>query len=334
MQPFPRGPGFSATKQWSLSPCTHRGKRLLIMGLPGRGVRRWRLAIRTSHTAATPDLAFLSGRAVTEPQVFDGRARRRGIHSAQRTARPAAPAVLDLELAEHGVRHDLRRRSRGRGIRSRFLGGGARRRPRQRDRRSYPGDPVPARPEVRGAADGAEPAGVRLLGQRAARRAELGHRRDRLVRGEQRQRRPRAERADPPAAGALPAHHRGGAGRGGVLRLQPGAPVRAVRLPHALRHLPDRVRRHPEQGPSGRLPPHDSRRVPADVRRLVRLRGGLEPVRVGLHPVLQAGHEQDRHRLVVRDRAVPVLRVLEIVGAAVGTVVSPDKALEPARPAA
>ena len=30
---------------------------------------------------------------------------------------------------------------------------------------------------------------VRLLGQRAARRAELGHRRDRLVRGEQRQRR-------------------------------------------------------------------------------------------------------------------------------------------------
>ena len=58
----------------------------------------------------------------------------------------------------------------------------------------------------------------------------------------------------------------------------------------------------------GALSPHDSRRVPADVRRLVRLRGGLEPVRVGLHPVLQAGHEQGRHRPVVRARAVPVLR--------------------------
>ena len=56
-----------------------------------------------------------------------------------------------------------------------------------------------ARPAVRGAADGAEQAGVRLLGQRAARRAELGHGRHRLVRGQQRQRRVRAERADPPA---------------------------------------------------------------------------------------------------------------------------------------
>ena len=58
----------------------------------------------------------------------------------------------------------------------------------------------------------------------------------------------------------------------------------------------------------GALPPHDSRRVPADVRCLVRLRGRLEPVRGGLHPVFQAGREQDRHRLVVRARAVPVLR--------------------------
>ena len=165
-------------------------------------------------------------------------------------------------------------------VRSRLLGGGAGSRPGQRDRRHHPGDPVHARTQVRSAADGAEPAGVRLLGQRAARRAELGHGRDRLVRGEQRQRRLRAERADPHAAGALPAHHRGGAGRGGVLRLQPGARLRAVRLPHPRRHLPDRVRGHPEQGPSGRAPQHHSRRVPADVRRVVRVRGGLEPVRV------------------------------------------------------
>ena len=58
----------------------------------------------------------------------------------------------------------------------------------------------------------------------------------------------------------------------------------------------------------GALPPDVSRRVPAGVRRLVRLRGRVEPVRVGLHPLLQAGHEQGRDRLVVRDRAVPVLR--------------------------
>ena len=58
----------------------------------------------------------------------------------------------------------------------------------------------------------------------------------------------------------------------------------------------------------GALPPHDSRRVPADVRRLVRLRGRLEPLRVGLHPLLQAGHQQEGDRLVVRARAVPVLR--------------------------
>ena len=160
------------------------------------------------------------------------------------------------------------------------LGGGAGPHPGQRDRRHHPGDPVHARTEVRGAADGTEPAGVRLLGQRAARRAELGHGRDRLVRGEQRQRRLRAERPDPHAAGALPAHHRGGAGRGGVLRLQPGARLRAVRLPHPHRHLPDRGRRHPEQGPPGRAPQHHPRRVPADAGCVVRVRGGLEPVRV------------------------------------------------------
>ena len=307
MQPFPPGQCFSATKQWSLSPCVYRGKRPMIMGHPGGeradGDTRSGRHTQRRRRAWRP----CPGGQLRHPGLR-GRARRGGIHSAQRAARQADPAVLDLDLAEHGVRHDLRRRSRGRGIRPRFLGGRARPHPGQRDRRNHPGHPVPARPEVRGAADGAEPAGVRLLGQRAARRAELGHRRHRLVRGEQRQRRLRAERADPPAAGALPADHRGGAGRGGVLRLQPGAPVRAVRLPHPHRHLPDRVRRHPEQGPPGRLPPHDSRRVPADVRRLVRLRGGLEPVRVGLHPLLQAGHEQGRHRLVVRDRAVPVLR--------------------------
>src|SRR4249920_3679596 len=46
-----------------------------------------------------------------------------------------------------------------------------------------------ARALARRAADGAVPAGLRLLGERAAGRAELDHGRDRLVRRELRQRR-------------------------------------------------------------------------------------------------------------------------------------------------
>ena len=64
----------------------------------------------------------------------------------------------------------------------------------------YPRRAVRARPDARRAADGAVPARLRLLGQRAAGRAELGHRRHRLVRGQQRQRRARPEHADQPAA--------------------------------------------------------------------------------------------------------------------------------------
>ena len=177
-------------------------------------------------------------------QVFDGRARRGGIHSAQRTARPADPAVLDLDLAEHGVRHDLRRRARGRGVRPRLLGGRAGPRPRQRDRRRSPRGSCPLRGPKYGVPQmvlsrlgfgywgNALPAGLNSV------TAGIGWFAVNSVSGAL-----RAERADPPAAGALPAHHRGGAGRGRVLRPQPGARVRAVRLPGARRHLPDRVRR-------------------------------------------------------------------------------------------
>ena len=50
--------------------------------------------------------------------------------------------------------------------------------------------------------------------------------------------------------------------------------VRAVRVPGADRHLPDRGRGHPEQGPPRRAAHgSDSRRLPADVGRGVRLRG-------------------------------------------------------------
>ena len=86
---------------------------------------------------------------------------------------------------------------------------------------------------------------------------------------------------------------------------------------------------HPEQGPPGRGPPHHPRRVPADVRRVVRLRGRLEPVRVGLHPVLQAGHEQDARSPGGPGSALFLsCALLEIVGAAAGTVASAVKAFD------
>ena len=78
----------------------------------------------------------------------------------------------------------------------------------------------------------------------------------------------------------------------------------------------------------GAVAPHHPRRVPADVRCVVRLRGGVEPVRVGLHPVLQAGDKQDRDRLVVRARPVPVLRAARDRRRGAGTVASAVKAFD------
>ncbi len=130
----------------------------------------------------------------------------------------------------------------------------------------------------------------------------------RLVRGEQRERHARAEQPHPHARGALPADHRGGPDRGGVPRPQPDPRVRAVRLPGAGDHLPDRVRLDAVQGPPGRQALDDSRRLPDRARRDVRLRGGLEPLRLGLHALPQAGNQQAGHRPVGRPRPVPLLR--------------------------
>ena len=133
-------------------------------------------------------------------------------------------------------------------------------------------------------------------------------RRHRLVRGEQRQRRARAERAHPHARGALPADRGRAAARGGVPRPQPDPRLRAVRLPRARDHLHDRVGLDARQGAPGRAAQDHSRRVPDRARRDVRLRGGLEPLRLGLHALLQARHEQEGDRAVVRPRHAAVLR--------------------------
>ena len=79
-------------------------------------------------------------------------------------------------------------------------------------------------------------------------------------------------------------------------------------FPAARGHLPDRVGLDAEQGAPGRAAQDDSRRVPDRARRDVRLRGGLEPLRLGLHALLQARHEQAGDRLVVRPRRAAVLR--------------------------
>ena len=59
----------------------------------------------------------------------------------------------------------------------------------------HAGRPVDARALARGATDGAVPARLRVLGQRAPAGLNAGHRGDRLVRGEQRERHVRAEHA-------------------------------------------------------------------------------------------------------------------------------------------
>ena len=122
--------------------------------------------------------------------------------------------------------------------------------------------------------------------------------RHRLVRGQQRQRHVRAQHAHPDAQGAVPGDHRRGPGRDRVLRAQPRARLRAVRLPVARGGLRDRLGRHPAQVHFGRA----GRTVaalgglPAGDRRGVRLRGGLEPVRRRLRPVLPADTDKARSR--------------------------------------
>ena len=99
------------------------------------------------------------------------------------------------------------------------------------------------------------------------------------------------------------------AGRGRVLRPQPGARVRALRVPDPDDHLPDRRRGHPVQGaPRPGQPRRQHRRLPAHGGRVVRLRGRLESLRLRLHPLPAAVVEQARHRAVGRAWPVPVLR--------------------------
>ena len=77
-----------------------------------------------------------------------------------------------------------------------------------------------------------------------------------------------------------------------------------------------------EQGAPGRGAQDDPRRVPHRARRDVRLRGGLEPLRLGLHPLPQARHQQEGDRLWAGLGVFLSCVLLETVGAAAGTLPS------------
>ena len=84
-------------------------------------------------------------------------------------------------------------------------------------------------------------------------------------------------------------HHRRGPARHRVLRAQPRARLRAVRVPDPRGHLPRRRGDDPDQDRDrGRRwrQQRQPRRLPAHGRRDVRLRRRLEPVRGRLHPLL------------------------------------------------
>ena len=140
------------------------------------------------------------------------------------------------------------------GLRPELLVGRAGHPDRQRARRSHPGRAVRPRAAYGVPQMVLSRLGFGYWGNVLPAGLNVGHRRHRLVRGEQRQRRVRAQRAD--------RHCRCGSAWSSswwcrsarVLRPQPGARVRAVRLPGAGGHLRDRVGRDPDQG-AIRAPP-------------------------------------------------------------------------------
>ena len=138
-------------------------------------------------------------------------------------------------------------------------------------------------------------------------RVERGDGRHRLVRGQQRQRRVRAQRLAALAESAVPDDHRRRADRHRLLRAQPPAGLRALALPGAHDRVSARGDRDLHQGRpvEGR---RRQRRFPADVRRRVRLRRRLESVRQRLHALPAADREQGAHRPVRRARRVRLVR--------------------------
>ena len=186
------------------------------------------------------------------------RARRRRVHPAARAARAAAAAVLDLDLAEPRVRHRLRRRHRRSAfVRPELLAGGAGHRDRHRgsarspracSRRAGPSHGVPQMVLSRlgfGYWGNVLPAGLNSI------TAGIGWFAVNSVSGTF-------------ALNTLTHLPKWlclviivvVADRDRVLRAQPGAGLRAVRLPGARDHLPDRDGLDPRQVPAPARPAH------------------------------------------------------------------------------
>ncbi len=233
---------------------------------------------------------------------------RKRVHSARGPPRNSTPTLLDVDVAEPRVRHDLHRRPVRVGVRDDVLAGDARARPRDGSRGCRALRSVRARSPARRSADGARTPRLRVLGQRPSVGVHVDHVRRRLVRHQQRQRRVRTQHADRSGAPALTARDRRRPDRVRVLRAQPGPGVRALRVPRAGRDLrdhrsgntrevePGRARGRGWCRRNGRVPPHR--------RNGVRLRGRVDAVRRRLHPV-SAGHRvEGPHRAVRLGRAV------------------------------
>lgn len=124
---------------------------------------------------------------------------------------------------------------------------------------------------------------------------------------EQRQRWARARRTDQPQQVPLPGDRGRRHAVDRLLRSQPDPAVRAVRLPPAGGRLRDRRRRDPVEGAPGRSGRAGPWRLLDRAGRDVRLRGRLEPLRLGLHPVPQARFRPLRRHLR-RGRVVRLVR--------------------------
>ena len=115
-------------------------------------------------------------------------------------------------------------------------------------------------------------------------------------------------------AAGRPGDHRAGADRVRVLRAQPGAGLRALVVSGARGHLRGRVGGDPRPSRTSGHPRSTHRRrrldgrLPADGRHRLRLRGGLDAVRRGLHALPAVDRVDGAHRPVRLGRPVPVVR--------------------------